>query len=117
MRRKKIAIMDARQLFWLAVAEAAQKGRVVCPEAPVLDGALYRMTLACAASGIGIDDDVRASIAMSEAELPVWPTRWRKDGFACGVQSINYSTVRIPGFKKPIRFATWSKMLECHVPK
>jgi len=56
----------ARAALWLAVAEAAQKGMATCPEAPALDAALYGLTLGCAQAGLGIDDDLRASLALSE---------------------------------------------------
>jgi len=59
----------AKAALWLAVAEAAQKGMATCSEAPALDAALYELTLGCAQAGLGIDDDLRASMALSESGL------------------------------------------------
>jgi hypothetical protein len=59
----------AHAALWLAVAEAAQQGMVTCPEAPTLDAALYSLTCSCAAVEHSLDDDLRASIALSEARL------------------------------------------------
>jgi hypothetical protein len=63
----KVRQRIADRALWLAVAEAAQLGMVTCPEAPTLDAALYGLTLSCAQAGLGIDDDLRASLAFSEA--------------------------------------------------
>lgn len=62
----------AQERLWLAVAEAAQKGLITCPEAPTLDAALYGLACESAAAGIGIDNDTLASLALSEARLPAW---------------------------------------------
>jgi hypothetical protein len=96
---------QAHQQLWLAVAEAAQKGMVTCPEAPTLDAALYGLTLRCAEVERSADDDLRASMALSEAVLPV-RGRWRKNGFAYGIKRVGRLTVRVPG-KGLIEFADW----------
>lgn len=76
------------QQLWLAVAEAAQKGMACCSEAPTLDAALYKLTLGCAEAGLGIDDELRASLALSEAKVGARLARgaWRRDGFAYGIK-------------------------------
>lgn len=91
--------------LWLAVAEAAQKGMVACPEAPTLDRALYSLTLGCAQSEHSLDDDLRASMAFSEAELPVPATRWTKNGLAPGIRGLGVS-VRLQGSRYSIEAGT-----------
>ena len=86
MRALSVREEQAQQQLWLAVAEAAQKGLACCSEAPTLDAALYKLTLGCAEAGLGIDDDLRASLALSEAAVSVKPAQWRKDGLACGIR-------------------------------
>jgi hypothetical protein len=61
--------LTADKALWLAVAEAAQKGMVTCPEAPTLDAALYELTCGCAKVEHSLDDDLRASMALSESGL------------------------------------------------
>jgi hypothetical protein len=58
-----------RSALWRAVAEAVQKGMVTCPEAPTLDAALYELTQGCADVEHSVDDDLRASMALSESGL------------------------------------------------
>lgn len=99
---------QAQQQLWLAVAEAAGKGMACCSEAPTLDAALYNLTLGCADAGLGIDDDLRASMALSEAAVAVKPARWRKGGFAYGIKQVaGRVTVRVPG-KGLVTFADWT---------
>lgn len=98
----------ARRALWLAVAEAAQLGKVLCPEAPTLDAMLYGLTLGCAEAGLGVDDDLRASLALSEAGVEA-RGRWRKDGFAYGIKrKVGKLIVHVPG-KGPVEFADWTR--------
>ena len=60
---------SAHTALWSMAAEAAQQGMVVCPEAPVLDEVLYNLTRFCATAEHTLDDDLRASMAFSEAML------------------------------------------------
>jgi hypothetical protein len=72
-RLKRAAVKQqaahAKAALWLAVAEAAQLGMVTCPEAPTLDAALYNLTCGCAKVERRIDDDLLASMALSESGL------------------------------------------------
>lgn len=111
--RKKIprsGITSLQSILWMAVADAASRGMVCCPEAPTLDAALWRLTQAFASCTRRVDDDLRASLALSEACLWVKPARWRQDGFAYGIRrrkGCGTPTVRVPGFFHPIAFADW----------
>lgn len=90
--------ISARQLLWLAVAEAAQRGWVICPEAPTLQKALFEVARVCARAEHTLDDDLRASMALSAAELAVKPARWKKDGLARGIKAhARLLTVMVPG--------------------
>jgi len=55
--------------LWRAVAEAAQRGMVTYPKSPTLDAALYKLTCGCAEVEHSLDNDLRASMALSEAGL------------------------------------------------
>lgn len=91
MRSQDLLRSEAHAQLWLAVAHAAQKGMVCCPGAPVLDKALYGLTLGCAQAEHSLDDDLRASMALSEAGLSVKATLWKKGGLALGIRE------RVPG--------------------
>ncbi len=78
----------SRVMLWPAVAELAQAGRVTCPESRVLDKLLLDLVHHFARMGAGIADETLASAALTEAQLEVKPSRWRKDGFAYGIEAL-----------------------------
>ncbi len=108
---RRVRARTPAAMLWLAVADAASRGYVVYAEAPTLDAALWNLTRAFARSVRSLGDDLRASLALSEADIAVRPARWRKDGLAYGIRPAYWHgqiTVRVPGFFHPIQFADWT---------
>jgi hypothetical protein len=73
----------------VCAAYLLREGGVSCPDSPAVEQAMWGMLSGLAASGAGIDDDVCASAALSEAMLDVKPPRkWKRNGLAYGIKEV-----------------------------